>query len=134
MRGFYAAGTLDQSDLAGDWLTQFERWLDDAVSAGLPEPNAMIMATADAAGRPSARTVLLKVVDKRGLVIYTNLQSRRGRDTTANPLASLVFSWIPLHRQVVVDGAVERVDDKEAEAYFASRPHGSRLGALASPQ
>ena len=134
MRGFYVADTLDESDLAPTWLAQFERWLDDAINAGLPEPNAMVMTTADAAGRPSARTVLLKVLDERGFVLYTNLQSRKARDVAVNPFAALVFTWIPLHRQVVVAGAVERVDDKEADAYFATRPHGSRLGALASPQ
>jgi pyridoxamine 5'-phosphate oxidase len=134
MRGIYPADTLDQDSLAGTWLAQFEGWLDDAINSGLPEPNAMVMATADASGRPSARTVLLKEVDADGFVLYTNLESRKGRDVAANPHASLVFSWIPLHRQVVVTGAVERVSDKEADAYFSSRPHGSRLGALASPQ
>jgi pyridoxamine 5'-phosphate oxidase len=134
MRGFYAADKLDEDDLAATWLVQFERWLDDAVNAGLPEPNATVLATADDTGRPSARTVLLKVLDERGFVLYTNLESRKGRDTAANPYASLVFPWMALHRQVVVTGAVERVDDKEADAYFASRPHGSRLGALASAQ
>jgi pyridoxamine 5'-phosphate oxidase len=134
MRGFYAARTLDERELAPTWLAQFERWLDDAINAGLPEPNAMVMSTADASGRPSARTVLLKEVDERGFVFYTNLQSRKARDVAANPWGALVFTWIPLHRQVVVTGAVERVDDKEADAYFATRTHGSRLGALASPQ
>src|SRR3954454_5572281 len=134
MRGFYAASTLDEAELAGDWLTQFERWLDDALNAPLPEPNAMVLATADAAGRPSARNVLLKVVDERGFVAYTNLDSRKGRDVAANPPAALVFTWTPLHRQVVVTGAVEYVEDTEADAYFASRPHGTRLGSLASPQ
>jgi pyridoxamine 5'-phosphate oxidase len=134
MRGIYLADTLDERELAATWLAQFERWLDDAINAPLPEPNAMVMATADASGRPSARTVLLKLVDERGFVLYTNLESRKGRDTAANPAASLVFPWQALHRQVVVNGAVERVDDKEADAYFATRPHGSKLGALASPQ
>ena len=134
MRGFYVAGTLDESDLAGTWLTQFERWLDDAINGGVPESNAMVMSTADASGRPSARTVLLKSVDERGFVLYTNLESRKGRDVAANPYASLVFPWIALHRQVVVNGAVERVADAEADEYFATRPHGSQLGALASHQ
>jgi len=134
MRGFYAADTLDERDLAATWLAQFERWLDDAVSAGLPEPNAMVMATADAQGRPSARTVLLKLVDERGFVLYTNLQSRKGREAAGNPSAALVFPWLALHRQVSVTGTVERVGDKEADAYFGTRPHGSQLGALASAQ
>jgi len=134
MRGFYAASTLDEADLAGTWLAQFERWLDDAIRVPLAEANAMVLATADEHGRPSARTVLLKLVDERGFVLYTNLRSRKGREALANPAASLVFGWPPLHRQVIVTGAVERVSDEEADAYFASRPHGSRLGALASPQ
>jgi pyridoxamine 5'-phosphate oxidase len=134
MRGLYAAHTLDETDLPPHWLGQFERWLDEAIAAPLPEPNAMVLATADAEGRPSARTVLLKVVDERGFVLYTNLESRKGRETAANPYAALVFPWTQLHRQVIVTGAVGRVDDEEADAYFASRPRGSRLGALASPQ
>jgi pyridoxamine 5'-phosphate oxidase len=134
MRGLYAAPTLDETDLAAGWLAQFERWLDEAIATPLPEPNAMVLATADADGRPSARTVLLKVVDERGFVFYTNLESRKGRDLAANPHAALVFPWTQLHRQVIVTGAVEPVDDAEADAYFASRPRGSRLGALASPQ
>jgi pyridoxamine 5'-phosphate oxidase len=134
MRGFYVADTLDERDVGRTWLAQFERWLDDAVNAALPEPNAMVLATADIAGRPSARTVLLKLVDERGFVLYTNLSSRKGREVAANPSASLVFPWLALHRQVIVTGSVERVDDKEADAYFATRPHGSQLGALASPQ
>jgi pyridoxamine 5'-phosphate oxidase len=134
MRGLYPARTLDETQLAGDWLTQFERWLDEAIRAPLPEPNAMVLATATPDGRPSVRNVLLKLVDARGFVLYTNLGSRKGREALANPHAALVFSWTPLHRQVIVDGAVEAVADEEADAYFASRPHGSRLGALASPQ
>jgi pyridoxamine 5'-phosphate oxidase len=134
MRGRYAAHTLDESDLAPEWLAQFERWLDDAIKAPLPEPNAMVLATAGADCRPSARTVLLKLVDARGFVLYTNLESRKGRDAQANPAAALVFPWTQLHRQVVVTGSIEHVGDEEADAYFASRPHGSRLGAIASPQ
>jgi pyridoxamine 5'-phosphate oxidase len=134
MRGFYVADRLDEGELAPTWLAQFERWLDDAVNAGVPEANAMVLSTADGDGRPSARTVLLKLVDDRGFVLYTNLESRKGRDAAANPSAALVFPWTAMHRQVVVTGAVERVPDDEADAYFASRPHGSQLGALASPQ
>src|SRR4051794_29710200 len=134
MRGLYAAHTLDETDLAPDWLGQFERWLDEAIAAPLPEPNAMVLSTADGEGRPSARTVLLKLVDGRGFVLYTNLESRKGRDAAANPRAALVFPWTQLHRQVTVTGDVVPVGDEEADAYFASRPRGSRLGALASPQ
>ena len=109
MRGFYAARALDESDLAPTWLAQFERWLDDAINAGVPEANAMVLATADGAGRPSARTVLLKLVDERGFVLYTNLESRKGRDAAANPSASLVFPWTALHRQVIVTGFSAKV-------------------------
>lgn len=125
---------LSRADLAPDWYTQFDRWFANAVGAGLPEPNAMIVATADAAGRPSGRTVLLKGYDERGLVFFTNYGSRKGTEALANPYASLVFPWFPMFRQVVVCGAVEPVDRTETEEYFASRPRGSRLGAWASPQ
>ncbi|HEX2774740.1 MAG TPA: pyridoxamine 5'-phosphate oxidase [Micromonosporaceae bacterium] len=125
---------LFESDLAPDWHTQFHRWLADALAYGLPEPNAMIVATADARGRPSARIVLLKGYDERGLVFYTNYESRKGVEALANPYASLVFPWFPMQRQVVVCGSVTPVDRAETEAYFASRPRGSQLGAWASPQ
>jgi pyridoxamine 5'-phosphate oxidase len=135
MRRDYAArGALLEADLAPDWLTQFTRWFAEAAAEGLPEPNAMIVATADAQGRPSARTVLLKGVDERGLVFFTNYRSRKGAEALANPYASLVFPWFPLQRQVVVCGAVEKVDRAQTEAYFAGRPRGSQLGAWASPQ
>jgi pyridoxamine 5'-phosphate oxidase len=126
---------LREEDLAPTWLGQFERWLDDVTDSGrLVEPNAMVFATADAAGRPSARTVLLKGADARGFVLFTNIESRKGRDALANPHAALVFDWIELGRQVVVTGAVERVDDAEADEYFSSRPRGSQIGAHASRQ
>ncbi|MEU5786217.1 pyridoxamine 5'-phosphate oxidase [Micromonospora purpureochromogenes] len=135
MRNEYAADLgLSEADLAADWYTQFDRWFADAVAAGLPEPNAMVVGTADAAGRPSGRTVLLKGYDPEGFVFYTNYTSRKGGEATANPHASLVFPWFPMQRQVVVAGPVERVDRAETEAYFASRPRGSQLGAWASAQ
>jgi pyridoxamine 5'-phosphate oxidase len=134
MRRAYRARGLSEDDLAATWLEQFEAWLADAVAAGLTEPNAMVMATADAAGAPSARTVLLKAVDERGFVLYTNLRSRKGRDVAENPRASLVFPWSTVQRQVIVSGAVEAVGDAESDAYFASRPRGSQLGAVASEQ
>ncbi|MEH1057333.1 pyridoxamine 5'-phosphate oxidase [Micromonospora sp. CPCC 206171] len=135
MRNEYAADLgLSEADLAADWYTQFDRWFADAVAAGLPEPNAMVVGTADAAGRPSGRTVLLKGYDPEGFVFYTNYTSRKGGEATANPYASLVFPWFPMQRQVVVAGRVERVDRAETEAYFASRPRGSQLGAWASAQ
>lgn len=125
---------LDEATLAADWPTQFGAWLADAVAAGVPEPNAMTLATADPLGRPSARTVLLKGYDERGFVCYTNLSSRKATEAYANPYASLVFCWHELHRQVVVCGAVVSVPREETEAYFALRPRGAQLGAWASPQ
>jgi pyridoxamine 5'-phosphate oxidase len=134
MRREYAATGLVEHDLAPDWLTQFSRWLAEATAAGLPEPNAMLVATADTAGRPSARTVLLKGLDARGLVFFTNYTSRKGREAAANPHASLVFPWYPIGRQVVILGTVGPVDPAESDAYFAARPRAAQLGAWASPQ
>lgn len=135
MRNEYAADLgLSEEDLAADWHTQFGRWFADAVAHPLPEPNAMIVATADAAGHPSGRTVLLKGYDPDGFVFYTNYDSRKGGELAVNPWASLVFPWFPMQRQVVVTGPVERVDRAETEEYFASRPRGSQLGAWASTQ
>ncbi|QOC94971.1 pyridoxamine 5'-phosphate oxidase [Micromonospora craniellae] len=135
MRHEYAADSgLIEGDLAAQWHTQFDRWFADAVAAGLPEPNAMVVGTADASGRPSARTVLLKGYDPAGFVFFTNYHSRKGVEADVNPYASLVFPWFPMQRQVIVAGRLERVDRAETEAYFASRPRGSRLGAWASAQ
>lgn len=134
MRREYAGRSFVVEDLADGWLAQFERWLAEAVEARLPEPNAVVLATADASGRPGARTVLLKAADERGFALFTNLTSRKGRELAANPRAALCFSWVALGRQVVVDGAVEPVADEEADAYFASRPRGAQEGAWASPQ
>lgn len=135
MRNEYAADLgLSEADLAADWPTQFGRWFAEAVAHPLPEPNAMIVATADAAGRPSGRTVLLKGYDPDGFVFYTNYDSRKGGELAVNPWASLVFPWFPMQRQVVVAGPVERVDRAETEEYFASRPRSSQLGAWASTQ
>lgn len=134
MRRSYAGGRLDESTLAPDWLSQLRAWLADAVGEGMVEPNAMVLATAGADGTPGARTVLLKGLDERGLVFYTNLRSRKARDLHDNPRASLVLWWPELARQVVIDGRAEMVDAREADAYFASRPLGSRLAAVVSPQ
>lgn len=125
---------LAEEDLAGTWVEQFERWLMDAIAAELPEPNAMIVGTAAPNAVPSARTVLLKSYDERGFVFFTNYGSRKGTELSGNPYASLVFPWFPMQRQVVVAGRVERVERAETEAYFATRPRASRLGAWASPQ
>ena len=134
MRRDYQSDGLTEGDLAEDWPTQFGRWLAEAVAAGLAEPNAMVLASADADGRPSARTVLLKGYDVRGFVFFTNYESRKGQELTANPQASLVFPWYPLHRQVIVRGPVERTSRAETEDYFAIRPRGAQLGAWASAQ
>jgi pyridoxamine 5'-phosphate oxidase len=133
MRRDYAAPPLLEADLADTWLEQFERWLGEAVGE-VDEPNAMILATADPRGRPSARTILLKAVDERGFVFFTNLQSRKGRELEANPRAALVFPWLDVRRQVVAEGAVEALPEPESDAYFSSRPRGAQIGALASPQ
>lgn len=133
-RRSYDRGRLDESDLASDWLAQLGLWLEDAVQARVLEPNAMVLATAGADGTPGARTVLLKGLDERGLAFYTNLRSRKARELDANPAAALVLAWPELQRQVVVDGRVEAVAAAEADAYFASRPLGSRLAAVLSPQ
>jgi pyridoxamine 5'-phosphate oxidase len=133
-RDYTERGPLLETGLAADWTGQFARWFAEAAAFGLPEPNAMIVATADREGRPSARTVLLKGYDERGFVFYTNYTSRKGTEALANPYASLVFPWFPMQRQVIVTGAVEKVSRAETEAYFATRPRGSQLGAWASPQ
>ena len=134
MRREYARTGLFEADLDPGWLTQFGRWLGDATDAQLPEPNAMVLATADAAGRPSARTVLLKGLDERGLVFFTNLESRKARELAANPYASAVFPWHPIGRQVIVCGEVSPVERAETDRYFATRPRNAQLGAWASPQ
>jgi pyridoxamine 5'-phosphate oxidase len=134
MRREYEDRGLARADLAPTWHEQFARWFTDAVEAGVAEPNAVVVATADAGGRPSARTVLLKGFDVSGFVFYTNYESRKGNDLRANPYAGLLFPWLDLHRQVSVRGAVAPVDRIDTETYFASRPRGSQLGAWASPQ
>jgi pyridoxamine 5'-phosphate oxidase len=134
MRRDYETAPFRESDLAPTWLEQFERWLDDAVAGGEAEPNAVVVATADADGRTGARTVLLKEVDERGFVFNTNYDSRKGRQIEENPRATLVFPWLDVRRQVIVDGTVERVSPEEADAYFATRPRAARISAHASPQ
>lgn len=134
MRATYEQTGLSEADLAPTWLGQFRAWMRDAVDAELREANAMVVATADVTAAPSARFVLLKGFDERGLVFYTNLESRKAREIAANPQVALVFPWYALQRQVTVRGAVERVSEEEADAYWATRPWGSRIGAVASPQ
>ena len=125
---------MDEAQVDADPIVQFGRWFADAEAADLIEPNAMTLATAAAGGRPSARMVLLKGFDERGFVFYTNYESRKAGELDGSPVAALVFWWGALQRQVRVEGAVERVRREESEAYFRSRPLGSRLGAWASAQ
>ncbi|HEX3316706.1 MAG TPA: pyridoxamine 5'-phosphate oxidase [Solirubrobacteraceae bacterium] len=134
LRQSYRRGALIESDLAPDWLTQLRAWIEEAVSAGILEPNAMVLATADADGRPNARSVLLRGVDERGLQFFTNYESAKGRELAANPRAAVVFPWVAMGRQVVAAGPVHRLSDEESDAYFATRPRGHQLGAAASPQ
>ena len=126
--------TLDEVTIGPDWLSQFRQWLEEAVAAGLAEPTAMVLATADARARPSARMVLMKGLDERGFVFYSNRTSRKGADLAANARASLVFPWHAMRRQVIVDGDVKVLDEQSSDEYFASRPYGSQLGAHASRQ
>lgn len=131
----YEGQPLDVSDLDADPLRQLGRWLAEAIADDrVVEPTAMALATADERGRPSCRMVLLKGVDDRGLVFFTNYRSRKGRDLASNPQAAVTLFWGPLHRQVNVHGSVAQVPPEESDAYFASRPRGARLGAAASPQ
>jgi pyridoxamine 5'-phosphate oxidase len=134
LRQNYTLAGLSESEMAADPFAQFDRWFAEAAAAGLVEPNAMTLATADADGFPSARTVLLKGVDARGFTFYTNYESTKGRELAANARASLVFPWLALERQVIVRGAVSQISREETETYFSSRPRGSQLGAWASAQ
>ncbi|HEX6194382.1 MAG TPA: pyridoxamine 5'-phosphate oxidase [Jiangellaceae bacterium] len=134
MRRGYRRVPLDERRLPGDPLVIFDEWFDEAVASGAVEPNAMVLATADESGRPSARIVLLKGVDERGFAFYTNLESRKARELAANPQAALCLGWLELERQVRVEGTVEPVEREESEAYWGSRPRESQLSAWASPQ
>ena len=134
LREEYEAHGLSESDLAADPLVQFQTWFSQAVAADLPQPNAMTLATATPTGRPSARMVLLKGLDGQGFVFFTNFESRKAAELEANPWAALVFFWVEFHRQVRIEGQVERVAAHESDDYFASRPPGSQIGAWASPQ
>jgi pyridoxamine 5'-phosphate oxidase len=134
LRTDYKREKLDESRVERDPFRQFGRWWEEAVAAKLPEPNAMTLATVGEDGRPSARIMLLKDFDARGFVFYTNYQSRKGREITGRPQVALLFHWVELERQVRIEGTATRVDADESDAYFAVRPHASRLGAWASPQ
>jgi len=134
LRKDYACGSLDETSVDADPIRQFETWFKQALDARLPEPNTMTLATVDARGYPSARILLIKGVDERGFVFYTNYESRKGADLAVNPHASLLFYWIELERQVRVEGTVVKTGADESDAYFHSRPLGSRIGAWASEQ
>lgn len=134
LRRSYERAELDESASDADPRLQFERWLAEAIAAELPEPNAMTVATVGADGRPSTRPVLIKGCDTRGIVWYTNYESRKGRELAVHPYAALQFHWVELERVVRIEGRVGKVDAAESDAYFASRPLDSRIGAWASPQ
>lgn len=135
LRHSYTRGRLTEAEVAPRWPEQLRSWFDEAVAdPGVTEPNAIQLATADATGRPDVRTVLVKAIDERGIVFYTNYESAKGRDLAANPRGAAVFAWLPMERQVRLTGAVTPVPREETEAYFASRPRESQLGAWASPQ
>ena len=134
LRRHYDRDVLLEAQAAADPLEQFRRWFDEALAGEIYEPNAMSLATVGADGQPSQRMVLLKDFDAAGFVFYTNLESRKAAELAGNPHAALLFWWDRLHRQVRIEGTVSQVADDEADAYFASRPRGSRIGALASPQ
>jgi pyridoxamine 5'-phosphate oxidase len=134
LRKSYERAELDESASDADPLKQFDRWLREAIDAQVPEPNAMTLATVSAGGRPSTRIVLIKGYDARGIVWYTNYHSRKGRELAGNPFAALQFHWVELERVVRIEGSVSFAEAHESDAYYASRPLDSRLGAWASPQ
>jgi len=134
LRKDYSLAGLAEKDLARNPFRQFEKWFEEALAAKLPEPNAMVLSTADRSGRPSSRTVLLRGVDGRGFVFYTSYEGRKGRELEVNPRASLVFPWIAMERQVIVEGPVAKVPPEESDAYFSSRPHPNQLSAWVSQQ
>jgi pyridoxamine 5'-phosphate oxidase len=134
LRKNYSLGSLDAADVDADPIRQFQTWFAQALDAQLPEPNAMTVATVDAEGRPAARILLIKGVDERGFVFFTNYDSRKGRELGVNPHAALLFHWVELERQVRIEGRVEKTSDAESDAYYQSRPLGSRIGAWASEQ
>ncbi len=134
LRRNYKRGSLEESDVPADPMELFQRWLEAAQAADLLEPNAMILATVSSSGLPSARAVLLKGLDERGFVFYTNYESRKGHEIAENPNVALVFNWLGLERQVRVEGTASRIPREETEAYHKTRPHGSQLGEWVSPQ
>lgn len=134
LRKEYSRATLDVSNVLPVPITQFEKWFDEAVQAGISEPNAMHLATVNDQGKPSSRIVLLKGIHQQKLIFYTNYQSKKGKELEANPACALTFFWPDIERQVRIEGIAERVDGKLSDEYFQSRPRGSQVGAWASPQ
>lgn len=134
LRKEYSLAGLLEKDLARDPFRQFDKWFQEAEAAKITEPNAMTLSTATRDGRPASRTVLLKGLDGRGFVFYSNYESRKARDLAENPLVSILFPWVALERQVIVEGSVSRLTREESEAYFHSRPRASQLGAWVSQQ
>ena len=134
MRQEYRAGSLNETEMASNPFDEFRVWLETAIASGLSEPNAMIVASATPDGRPSARVVLLKELNDKGFVFYTNYMSRKGRELLANPFTAAVFDWHEIERQVRIEGLAEKVEDEESDAYFSMRPNDAKIGAWASPQ
>lgn len=134
LRNAYKLASLDESDVAASPLAQFDKWFKQALGCDLPEPNAMTLATCDTEARPSARVVLLKSYDERGFVFFTNYESHKAHDLTANNRAALLFFWPELERQIRVQGRVEKISAADSEDYFRARPLASRISAWASPQ
>jgi pyridoxamine 5'-phosphate oxidase len=134
LRKSYERAELDEEASHADPLLQFDQWLQEAIAAEVPEPNAMTLATVASNLRPSTRVVLIKGYDQRGITWYTNFESRKGQELAGNPFAALQFHWVELERVVRIEGLVEKISDEESDAYFHSRPLDSRIGAWASPQ
>lgn len=134
LRTDYESAPLSRSDTASDPIDQFDRWFSEAIAAEVDEPNAMVLATVSGDGAPSSRAVLLKSFDRHGFVFYTNRSSRKGVEIAANPKVSLLFLWLPLHRQVRIEGRARPVNDAESDEYFSSRPIDARISAAVSPQ
>ena len=134
LRKSYERAELNEDASHANPLDQFSQWMNEAIAAEVPEPNAMTLATVGSDLRPSTRVVLIKGFDEKGIVWYTNFESRKGKELAGNPFAALQFHWVELERVVRIEGVVEKVSDAEADAYFHSRPLDSRIGAWASPQ
>ena len=134
LRTDYETTGLSRASLAPDPVSQFDRWMNEAIEAGVPQANAMVLSTSDTGGRASSRAVLLKDYGEQGFLFFTNLESRKGRELLSNPWAALCFVWIDLHRQVRLEGPIEFASDRESDEYFESRPRQSQLASAASPQ